>query len=295
MVCDSFAILIACIPFHSQMQTDKERERVRRKERKRDRINSIRNGNGECAHRKWKASKNGRIQCWSKVMENHSKVHFRLFALCSFFTQFLSHFPSLIRNSNKETHCFAQRRLNKGNENSETEMVLMNYNGHENRTIYHSFSCFWANSYGFSPFFRSTFCNVAHSPWFTLRSNFDSFSFSFAFRFICNFVHKLYYYDWFFLLVFSSIRSQTNSQSHAVSTELKIESHFSYRFIFGYRYSHRRHRRSDYVTPSNGFCLRVVNLKMSMKLNDRVEEFILNFSLHLGIWELAAFLFFLLF
>lgn len=45
--------------------------------------------------------------------------------------------------------------------------------------------------------------------------------------------------------------------------------------------------RLDYVTLSNVFA-RTVNLKMSMKLNDRVEEFILNFSLHLGIWEHAV-------
>lgn len=138
-------------------------------------------------------------------------------------------------------------------------------------------------------FCRSTFCNVAHSPWSALRSDFGFFSFAFRIDFFAisftNFIMMTV-----FLLVFSSFRPCT--QSHAVFTEVKIESHFSYRFIFGDRYIYscccRRCRCSDYVTLSNCFRLHAVNLKMSVNLNDRVEEFILKFSLHFGIQELAA-------
>lgn len=76
-------------------------------------------------------------------------------------------------------------------------MVLMNYNGYENRTIYHSFSRFWANSS--HSFCDSTFCNVAHSPWFAVISILCC-SFAHQVDFFCHFVYKLYYDDWFFHL-----------------------------------------------------------------------------------------------
>lgn len=80
----------------------------------------------------------------------------------------------------------------------------------------------------FRPFFpRSTFCNVAHSPWFALRTDFGFFLLHFESIF-CDFVSKFYYDDWFFYLF--------SFQTIVVFTELKNESHFSYRFIFGYRY-----------------------------------------------------------
>lgn len=50
-------------------------------------------------------------------------------------------------------------------------------------------------------------------------------------------------------------------------------------------------RRSDYVTLSNCFRLHAVNLKMSMNLNDRVEEFILNFSFYILEFESSLCLF----
>lgn len=110
-----------------------------------------------------------------------------------------------------QTLSWAARRFNKGSWNSETEMILMNYNGCENRTIYHSFiqlisSQFLLISHVHFLFWHFATLHAAHDH----NSNFFLLI-PFQITFFCNFTHKLYYDDWFFFSNFFLVQTSTNT------------------------------------------------------------------------------------
>ena len=158
--------------------------------------------------------------------------------------------------------------------------------------IIYSFIQSFSHSVAFEPIsFSNVFFSIDNLQCCTQPMMSILIFFLFDFKSISFFLqfHSQTLLWWLIFVFFSVIFSPFHSHLLCLTFRGTINSIY-FCLSFFILYCCCRRRCLDYVTLSNIFA-RTVNVKMSMKLNDRVEEFILNFSLHLGIWARCSFSF----